>query len=79
MNGSGMEKGSRRLSSRPFAKNANGWGREKWFVFTLMVLLCAGNALASDAPRSFSLSTSRTFAPGESVKTVWLTGSQLEM
>src|ERR1035441_1537868 len=25
-------------------------------------------ALAADAPRSFSLSTSRTFAPGESVK-----------
>ena len=29
---------------------------------------CAGSAAAKDAPRSFSLSTSRTFAPGESVK-----------
>ena len=32
-----------------------------------LVLLC-GTAFAKDEPRSFSLSTSRTFAPGESVK-----------
>ena len=32
-----------------------------------ILLLCAA-AHATDAPRSFSLSTSRTFAPGESVK-----------
>src|SRR6516225_4735756 len=34
------------------------------------LLLLAGTipALAKDAPRSFSLSTSRTFSPGESVK-----------
>ncbi|MGA7651171.1 MAG: MG2 domain-containing protein [Terracidiphilus sp.] len=33
-----------------------------------MVLFVAAPAAAKDAPRSFSLSTSRTFAPGESVK-----------
>ena len=33
-----------------------------------MVLALALPAAAKDAPRSFSLSTSRTFAPGESVK-----------
>ena len=32
-----------------------------------LLLFCAA-AHATDAPRSFSLSTSRTFAPGESVK-----------
>src|ERR1700676_3213623 len=31
------------------------------------LLICAA-ATAKDAPRSFSLSTTRTFAPGESVK-----------
>jgi alpha-2-macroglobulin len=34
----------------------------------LTVVACAPTARANDAPRSFSLSTSRTFAPGESVK-----------
>jgi uncharacterized protein YfaS (alpha-2-macroglobulin family) len=34
----------------------------------LLLLLAALPALAKDAPRSFSLSTNRTFAPGESVK-----------
>jgi len=34
----------------------------------LSLVLLAGTASAKDAPRSFSLSTSRTFAPGESVK-----------
>ncbi|MGA9425934.1 MAG: hypothetical protein WBV33_12720, partial [Terracidiphilus sp.] len=33
-----------------------------------MVLFVAAPAAAKDAPRSFSLSTSRTFAPGVSVK-----------
>jgi hypothetical protein len=32
------------------------------------LLLCATAVHAADAPRSFSLSTARTFAPGESVK-----------
>ncbi len=34
----------------------------------LLLAMSAGAAAAKDAPRSFSLSTSRTFAPGESVK-----------
>jgi hypothetical protein len=40
------------------------------FASSLLLLACAaGHALAAkDAPRSFSLSTNRTFAPGESVK-----------
>ena len=38
-------------------------------VLALLFLGCAGLSAADrDAPRSFSLSTSRTFAPGESVK-----------
>jgi hypothetical protein len=38
-------------------------------VATLLIAVCAAlPAEAKDAPRSFSLSTSRTFAPGESVK-----------
>ncbi|HTX74990.1 MAG TPA: MG2 domain-containing protein, partial [Terracidiphilus sp.] len=38
------------------------------WAFAILLPFCAGNAAAKDAPRSFSLSTSRTFAPGESVK-----------
>ena len=40
------------------------------FVLPLLVLAFAAPqpAAAKDAPRSFSLSTTRTFAPGESVK-----------
>jgi hypothetical protein len=38
-------------------------------VAALLIAVCAAvPAEAKDAPRSFSLSTSRTFAPGESVK-----------
>jgi len=39
-------------------------------LFALLLLLaCATQpAAAKDPPRSFSLSTTRTFAPGESVK-----------
>ena len=38
-------------------------------AFSLLLFACAaGLAATKDAPRSFSLSTSRTFAPGESVK-----------
>ena len=38
-------------------------------MLALTILGCAGaSAAEKDAPRSFSLSTSRTFAPGESVK-----------
>ena len=37
-------------------------------LLAVSLLLLSVNALAADAPRSFSLSTSRTFAPGESVK-----------
>jgi hypothetical protein len=38
-------------------------------VATLLIAVCAAlPAEAKDAPRSFSLSTSRTFSPGESVK-----------
>jgi hypothetical protein len=39
----------------------------KLLVSLSMLLVCAA-APAKDAPRSFSLSTSRTFSPGESVK-----------
>jgi alpha-2-macroglobulin len=39
----------------------------KLLVSALFLVLCAASA-AKDAPRSFSLSTSRTFSPGESVK-----------
>ncbi len=42
-----------------------------WRALTIALLLLACAALpaaAKDAPRSFSLSTNRTFAPGESVK-----------
>jgi hypothetical protein len=38
------------------------------FLTLLLALPLALSAAAKDAPRSFSLSTSRTFAPGESVK-----------
>jgi hypothetical protein len=39
------------------------------FALSLLLLVCAGlPAAAKDAPRPFSLSTNRTFAPGESVK-----------
>jgi hypothetical protein len=38
------------------------------FLSLLLALPLALSAAAKDAPRSFSLSTSRTFAPGESVK-----------
>ncbi len=39
------------------------------FALSLLLLVSAGPpAAAKDAPRSFSLSTNRTFAPGESVK-----------
>ena len=34
----------------------------------ILLLACAAAAETKDAPRSFSLSTTRTFAPGESVK-----------
>ena len=37
-------------------------------LFAALLLLVASAAFANDALRSFSLSTSRTFAPGESVK-----------
>ena len=37
-------------------------------VLMLCVAASAHTAHANDAPRSFSVSTSRTFAPGESVK-----------
>ena len=37
-------------------------------LFAACFLLFSATAFANDAPRSFSLSTSRTFAPGESVK-----------
>ncbi|MGA3370381.1 MAG: alpha-2-macroglobulin family protein [Terracidiphilus sp.] len=44
--------------------------RKSLFAVPLMLLLASTAALADgkDAPRSFSLSTSRTFSPGESVK-----------
>lgn len=42
-------------------------GRSMWLGMVLAVLL-AGQAWAREGARSFSLSTSRTFAPGESVK-----------
>ena len=43
-------------------------GKIAWVV-ALLLLSCAAMAgWAKDAPRSFSLSTTRTFAPGESVK-----------
>ena len=38
------------------------------YLFALIFMLFTIPAGATDAPRSFSLSTSRTFAPGESVK-----------
>ena len=38
-------------------------------ALSLLLLACtSGLAATKDAPRSFSLSTNRTFAPGESVK-----------
>jgi hypothetical protein len=43
----------------------------RWVAYALLIAgaaLFSGAAQATDAPRSFSLSTSRTFAPGESVK-----------
>ena len=40
----------------------------KALAWAAVVLFVAAPAAAKDAPRSFSLSTSRTFAPGESVK-----------
>jgi uncharacterized protein YfaS (alpha-2-macroglobulin family) len=44
--------------------------RKPLFVIPFLLLLCAImlRAETRDAPRSFSLSTNRTFAPGESVK-----------
>jgi uncharacterized protein YfaS (alpha-2-macroglobulin family) len=43
--------------------------RKSLFAVSYALLLaCATAAAAKDAPRSFSLSTTRTFAPGESVK-----------
>jgi uncharacterized protein YfaS (alpha-2-macroglobulin family) len=39
----------------------------KLLVSAIFLFVCAASA-AKDAPRSFSLSTSRTFSPGESVK-----------
>ena len=43
--------------------------RKPLFAVSLLLLACAvSSAAAKDAPRSFSLSTSRTLAPGESVK-----------
>jgi uncharacterized protein YfaS (alpha-2-macroglobulin family) len=42
--------------------------RKSLFALPLMLLLAAVHASAQDAPRSFSLSTTRTFAPGESIK-----------
>jgi hypothetical protein len=43
--------------------------RKSLFAASFALLLaCASAAAAKDAPRSFSLSTTRTFAPGESVK-----------
>ena len=69
MNDLGLEMKRRRLSSQPLAqKRAHGWGTGHWGAIGIFLLICAGNAFAKDAPRSFSLSTSRTFAPGESVK-----------
>ncbi len=37
-------------------------------MFVLLSAAAAARAASNDAPRSFSLSTTRTFAPGESVK-----------
>ena len=37
-------------------------------VFVLIATACVAHAASGDAPRSFSLSTTRTFAPGDSVK-----------
>ena len=37
-------------------------------LLAVSLLLFSATAQANDAPRSFSLSTTRTFAPGESVK-----------
>src|ERR1039458_2633707 len=62
---SGQSKLSRRLSLEYSARNSMSQGKSLLAVSIL--LLCAA-AHATDAPRSFSLSTSRTFAPGESVK-----------
>ena len=43
--------------------------RKPLFAASLLLLACSiASAAVKDAPRSFSLSTSRTFAPGESVK-----------
>jgi hypothetical protein len=42
--------------------------RKSLLALPLMLLLAAVHASSQDAPRSFSLSTSRTFAPGESIK-----------
>jgi hypothetical protein len=40
----------------------------KLILVSLLLFVCAIPGAAKDAPRSFSLSTSRTFSPGESVK-----------
>jgi hypothetical protein len=42
--------------------------RKPLLAALFFMLLCATHATSQDPPRSFSLSTSRTFAPGESVK-----------
>src|SRR6266568_5725619 len=42
--------------------------RKPLILTSLLLLVCTIPVAAKDAPRSFSLSTSRTFSPGESVK-----------
>jgi uncharacterized protein YfaS (alpha-2-macroglobulin family) len=57
------------------------FGKEALFV-ALMILLsaaAAAHAASGDAPRSFSLSTTRTFAPGESVKIQLLARNEHEL
>ena len=42
--------------------------RKPLILTSLLLFVCAIPVAAKDAPRSFSLSTSRTFSPGESIK-----------
>src|SRR5208283_2511605 len=61
---------SRRVSVEYSARNFMRLHKSLLFASSLLLFACAAGqtAAAKDAPRSFSLSTNRTFAPGESVK-----------
>src|ERR1700735_4446366 len=56
---------SRCLPLEYFARNSMSLRKT---LFAAFLLFFSASAFATDAPRSFSLSTTRTFAPGESVK-----------